>query len=325
MKSNNPGKRSIEVTFENGPDDRVLTLKKNKKTMYLFQSKSDRHYTKDDMKSLIIDRDETFVNNLSKHARENLLFPRGENALTWNFFRTLTIANRWDVLFDATDIKTGKKINSIITPPEKRVMDNYFWNIMPSTGEFNYKYIKALFYEEISFMGEDLMIEPDFFAFFENSNLLVESKLKGEFDICHKFERGRCKNKFECNHYKKFIYPYWVNTDFETNAHEKCDCNKYNQLIRNLRIAYILNWQTYKLRDVILINVLNEKSGVYGNNLKKSIDFAKFVEMISNEFQKFRMFTITWQNLRNILREKVNKNDRLQRKLLVYLFKHPDL
>ena len=246
---------------------------KRKKTMFLFFSKKDRHYTINDMKSLVVDRNEKFVNSISSQARENLLKPRGENALTWNFFRTLTISHRWDILFRATDLKTGKPLNTIITPAKNRIKKSFFWNIAPSTGEFNYDYAKALFYEDISFMGEECMIEPDFLGVFDNFYMLGESKLNCGFDICHKCENGKCKSKFHCNHFKSFMHTHWRDSDFKIGTTKDSDCYKFNQFVRNLRIVSILCSSAYRLQDVVVLNILNEKSRYFNENLQKCIDF----------------------------------------------------
>ena len=47
--------------------------------------------------------------------------------------------------------------------------------------------------------------------------------------------------------------------------------------------------------------------------------------MVSNEFSKYYLLTVTWQDIRKLLKENFNKNNRLERRLLVYLYRHPDL
>jgi hypothetical protein len=309
----------IKAEFYNESDGRYLRVITKKIIMTSRISEDKSMIKQEDLKSLIIDRDEILANNLTDCAKKNLLEPTGENALTWNLLRTIAITNRWDVLFSSTDLLTKKPMIEGLDYSDLKLRQNYFWNIMPSTGYFNLKHlwlsIQGLVPSELMFL-----VEPDYYAVFKEFGLLVESKLKSGFSGCRLKERG-CDKNHHC-----YLSSFFYQKTFSFGNKDSNDCSYFHQLLNNFYVGSFLTTE-YRIRGYININILNEKSRYYNENLKKIEEFCVKTDPTTYEsqFRHYQIKTTSWQKIRENLKKLINKKDKRQARLLYYLYKHPEL
>lgn len=313
-------RQHLNVEFVDKPDGKYLKIEGKKSIFFEGYSDNSKTIKREDLKSLIIDRDEVFVNNLLDRTKPSLLDPRGENALTWNVFRTLTIANRWDILFESGDLITGDKILADQTRYQGKRPITYFWNIMPGSGHFNYHYARLMFYEEVTSLGIEFQVEPDFLAYFDNLTLYVEAKLKSGFSNCS-LPEFMCRGKSFCRLASILDGVDNRSPKFTFGKEEDKDCRYFHQFLGNIFLCRMLIMSKNSSKPYYYLNILNEKSPHFALNLKKCREFA---ERLKNE-KDCHIRTTSWQRIRETLAETIDKSDRNQRKLLVYLTKHPEL
>ncbi|GEM_PF-1752472 len=303
----------------------LLTISGRNKSIQMVHENYPQHFSADQLKSLIVGKrgNEEFFKNLSRNAAENLLNPRVENALTWNVFQSLNLLNRWDILFDAIDLSTDNKIITQNPGPQKPKV--YFWNIMPGTGYFNYHHARLLYNESLSAIGGWYLCEPDCVVFFDNIILLIEAKLKSPFEKCRRKEMGECRGIDTCNLFQHFL-SHFKNMGFTSGPHLPEDCERDNQLYRNLRMGHL--FALFYKNDVplIMVNVLNENSSNFSTLRNQSLEFGKKMDLnVNKEFTNFNIITTSWQNIRRSVEEKSDGKNKDLATLHGYLTRHPDL
>jgi len=318
----------LKIEFKDTEYGHVLEIAGIKKSTGIQYENYTEPVSAEQLKSLIVGRKGNceFFKNLSRKAAENLFRPRGENALTWNVFQSLHLLNRWDILFDAIDLGTGQKL--ISQKPCNRKPKVYFWNIMPGTGYFNYHHARLLHNSEYTWLSSVsgfYLCEPDCVAFFEDFVLVIEAKLKSPFEKCQRKKKGHCKGYISCYLFQHFLYCF-TKMGFDPRSDLPDDCDRDNQLYRNLRIGHLFSFFSRKIVPIVMINVLNESSDNFSALRDQCIEFGRKMTdpLIKLDYLDNVIAVTSWQNIHKSMEQKNNGNKDLSN-LQKYLARHPDL